>query len=83
MDDERIKSGSSLLTGEYFKEQLDRIWEIRLSERKFYQKITDIYARSIDYDVTAQAKTFLGHRTEQTALGHSWADGCRIDLRPG
>jgi hypothetical protein len=55
MDDERIKSGGSILTDQYFEEQLQRIREIRLSERKFYQKITDIYATSIDYDITAQA----------------------------
>ncbi|MDR2689133.1 MAG: virulence RhuM family protein [Azoarcus sp.] len=55
MDDERLKSGGSILTEKYFEEQLQRIREIRLSERKFYQKITDIYATSIDYDVTAQA----------------------------
>jgi len=55
MDDERIKSGGSVLTDQYFEEQLERIREIRLSERKFYQKITDIYATAIDYDVTAQA----------------------------
>jgi hypothetical protein len=54
MDDERLKSGS-ILTNKYFEEQLERIREIRLSERKFYQKITDIYATSIDYDVTAAA----------------------------
>jgi hypothetical protein len=55
MDDERIKAGGSILTEQYFEEQLQRIREVRLSERKFYQKITDIYATSIDYDVTAQA----------------------------
>jgi len=54
MDDERLKSGS-VLTDKYFEEQLQRIREIRLSERKFYQKITDIYSTSIDYDVTAIA----------------------------
>jgi len=54
MDDERIKSGGSVLTDQYFEEQLERIREIRLSERKFYQKITDIYATAIDYDVTAK-----------------------------
>jgi hypothetical protein len=54
MDDERIKNGGSILTEQYFEEQLQRIREIRLSERKFYQKITDIYATAIDYDVTAQ-----------------------------
>ena len=55
MDDERLKRGGSVLSEQYFEEQLQRIREIRLSERKFYQKITDIYATSIDYDVTAQA----------------------------
>jgi hypothetical protein len=55
MDDERIKSGGSILTEQYFEEQLGRIREIRLSERKFYQKITDIYVTAIDYDLTAQA----------------------------
>lgn len=55
MDDERIKAGGSVLTAKYFEEQLQRVREIRISERKFYQKITDIYATAIDYDVTAQA----------------------------
>jgi hypothetical protein len=55
MDDERLKNDGSILNKRYFEEQLQRIREIRLSERKFYQKITDIYATSIDYDVTAQA----------------------------
>ncbi len=44
-----------MLGKKYFEEQLQRIREIRLSERKFYQKITDIYATAIDYDVTATA----------------------------
>ena len=55
MDDERIKNDGSILGKKYFEEQLTRIREIRLSERKFYQKITDIYATAIDYDVTATA----------------------------
>jgi hypothetical protein len=55
MDDERLKNNGSILGKKYFEEQLQRIREIRLSERKFYQKITDIYATSIDYDVTAAA----------------------------
>ena len=55
MDDERIKSGGSILTEQYFEEQLQRVREIRVSERKFYQKITDIYATAIDYDLTAKA----------------------------
>ena len=54
MDDERLKNDGSILGKKYFEEQLERIREIRLSERKFYQKITDIYATSIDYDVAAQ-----------------------------
>jgi len=54
MDVERIKQGH-MFTDEYFDRQLQVIREIRLSERKFYQKITDIYATSIDYDVTAAA----------------------------
>ena len=55
MDDERLKNDGSILGKKYFEEQLQRIREIRASERKFYQKITDIYATSIDYDLTAQA----------------------------
>lgn len=55
MDDERLKMDGSVLGKKYFEEQLQRIREIRLSERKFYQKITDIYSTAIDYDVTAQA----------------------------
>jgi hypothetical protein len=55
MDDERLARGGSILGDRYFEEQLQRVREIRLSERKFYQKITDIYATAIDYDVTAQA----------------------------
>lgn len=54
MDDERLKNGGSVLTKKYFEEQLERIREIRLSERKFYQKITDIYATALDYDATAK-----------------------------
>lgn len=55
MDVDRLKSGGSILTEDFFERQLDKIREIRLSERKFYQKITDIYATSIDYDPTAAA----------------------------
>ncbi len=55
MDDERLKNDGSVLTKKYFEEQLQRIREIRLSERKFYQKITDIYATALDYDSSAAA----------------------------
>lgn len=54
MDDERLKRGT-FLTDKYFEEQLERIREIRASERLFYQKITDLYATAIDYDKTALA----------------------------
>ena len=55
MDDERLKNGGTVLTKEYFEKQLEKIREIRLSERKFYQKITDIYATALDYDPSAKA----------------------------
>jgi hypothetical protein len=54
MDDERLKNGGSILTEKYFDELLERIREIRISERKFHQKITDIYATALDYDVAAK-----------------------------
>lgn len=53
LDDERIKAGRTI-GQDYFDELLARIRDIRASERLFYQKITDIYATSIDYDPTAQ-----------------------------
>ena len=52
MDDEWLKRGT-YLTEKYFDEQLERIREIRASERMFYQKITDLYATAIDYDKNA------------------------------
>ena len=55
MDDERLKDGGSVLTEKYFEKQLEKIREIRMSERKFYQKISDIYATSLDYDASAKA----------------------------
>ncbi|RJE47203.1 MULTISPECIES: virulence RhuM family protein [unclassified Dehalobacter] len=54
MDEERLKHGGTILTQEYFDRQLEKIREIRMSERRFYQKITDIYATSLDYDSTAK-----------------------------
>ena len=55
MDDERLKNFGTILTKDYFEKQLEKIREIRLSERRFYQKITDIYATAIDYDPSARA----------------------------
>ncbi len=54
MDAERLKQGGTLTDG-FFERQLEKIREIRLSERKFYQKITDIYATALDYDPSATA----------------------------
>jgi hypothetical protein len=53
MDKERLKKGH-MFTDEYFERQLQNIREIRLSERKFYQKITDLYATAFDYDKDAK-----------------------------
>nr|MCU0321051.1 virulence RhuM family protein [Chitinophagaceae bacterium] len=50
LDDERLKQGNRLFGKDYFKELLERVREIRASERMFYEKITDLYATSIDYD---------------------------------
>lgn len=52
MDIERLKRGT-YLTDKYFEEQLERVREIRASERKFYQKVTDLYATALDYDKDA------------------------------
>lgn len=54
IDSERLKNDGSVLTKEYFELLLSEIREIRMSERKFYQKITDIYATSIDYDKSSK-----------------------------
>ena len=53
LDDERLKQGGTVFGKDYFEELLERIREIRASERRFYQKITDIYALSADYDKNA------------------------------
>ena len=54
MDDDRLKRGGTILTKQYFDELLQRVREIRLSERRFYQKITDIYATALDYDAKSE-----------------------------
>lgn len=53
LDDERLKQGTTLFGKDYFDELLERIREIRASERRFYQKVTDIYATAVDYDANA------------------------------
>ena len=69
MDDIRLKEGG-FLTDKYFDAQLERIREIRMSERKFYQKVTDIYATSLDYDPKAPA-TLRFYATVQNKLHYS------------
>jgi len=53
LDDDRLKQGNQVFGKDYFDELLERIREIRASERRFYQKITDIYTLSVDYDKNA------------------------------
>ena len=78
LDDERLKNPDQPF--DYFDELLERIQAIRTSEKRFYQKITDIYATSIDYDPTAD----ISIRFFQTvqALGHHRTDRCRNHCFP-
>ena len=77
MDVPRLKDGSPI-TDKYFEHQLERIREIRLSERKFYQKVTDLYATAIDYDGSSNM-TRLFYATVQNRMhcavhGHTAAE---------
>ncbi len=78
MDVERLKNGGSVLTKEYFDRLLEQIREIRISERRFYQKITDIYATALDYDNTAQTtKQFFAkvqNKMHYAIHGHTAAE---------
>ncbi|TNG95268.1 virulence RhuM family protein [Pasteurellaceae bacterium USgator11] len=78
MDDERLKNDGTILGKKYFEEQLVRIREIRLSERKFYQKITDIYATAIDYDRSANTTqrffTTVQNKLHWAIHGHTAAE---------
>ncbi len=78
MDDERLKNGGSVLTVEYFDRLIEQIREIRLSERRFYQKITDIYATALDYDRTAKTtKQFFAkvqNKMHYAIHGHTAAE---------
>ena len=66
MDVERLKKGH-MFTDEYFERQLEQIREIRMSERKFYQKVTDLYATAFDYDKDAKT-TRLFFQTVQNKM---------------
>lgn len=79
MDDERLKQGSAQFGKDYFNELLERIREIRASERRFYQKITDIYAQcSIDYDPKSEiTQTFyksVQNKLHWAITGHTAAE---------
>lgn len=78
MDNERLKNSGSVLTLEYFDRLLEEIREIRLSERRFYQKITDIYATALDYDRTAKTtKSFFSkvqNKMHFAVHGHTAAE---------
>lgn len=78
MDDERLKNGGSVLTTEHFDRLLGQIREIRLSGRRFYQKITDIYAAALDYDRTAKTtKQFFAkvqNKMHYAVHGHTAAE---------
>lgn len=79
LNDDRLKQGSKLFAKDYFDELLERIREIRASERRFYQKITDIYAQcSIDYDkdspTTQQFYAYVQDKLHFAIHGHTSAE---------
>jgi hypothetical protein len=61
LDDERLKQGQQVFGKDYFDELLERIRDIRASERRFYQKITDLCALAVDYDPNAPSGVAFGH----------------------
>ena len=77
MEDERLKRGT-YLTEKYFDEQLERIREICASERKFYQKITDLYATAVDYDnnstTTRRFYATVQNKMHYAVHGHTAAE---------
>jgi len=79
LNDERLKHGNQLFGKDYFDELLERIREIRASERRFYQKITDIYCQcSIDYDknspITKQFYAHVQNKLLYAICGHTAAE---------
>lgn len=84
LNDDRLKQGNQIFGKDYFDELLERIREIRASERRFYQKITDIYSQcSIDYDknspITQQFYAHVQDKLHYAVHGHTSAE--LIDLR--
>ena len=78
LDDERLKQGKALFGKDYFEELLERIREIRASERRFYQKITDIYATAADYDpkapLTREFFATVQNKLHWAITGHTAAE---------
>ena len=83
LDKERLKNGA-FFSKEYFENLLAEIREIRASERKFYQKITDIYATAMDYSVGCRNHAdLLRHRAEQAPFRHPRPHRRRTDRGAG
>lgn len=91
IDAPRLKNGGSPLTEKYYEELLEQIREIRLSERRFHQKITDIYATALDYDRDAKTtKDFFAkvqnklhyatHKQTAAEIVHSRADAEKVHM---
>jgi len=82
LDSERLKKGSALFGEDHFEELLQRIREIRASERRFYQKITDLYALSEDYDksspITREFYAFVQNKLEFAITNHTAAEIIKI-----
>ena len=75
MDDERLKNPDNIFGKDYFDEQLARIRDIRSSERRFYQKITDIYSQcSADYDVNTQTTRDFFATIQNKLIPKGWQD---------
>lgn len=78
MDDERLKNPPGKGQKDYFDELLERIRDIRSSERRFYQKVLDIYATSVDYDPSAEASqqffATVQNKMHWAAHGHTAAE---------
>ena len=78
IDKKRMENGS-FIGEDYFEHLLAEIREIRLSERRFYQKLTDIYATAIDYNNDAPTTRLFFMKTKQDALCSAWSYSCRVD----
>lgn len=70
LDDERLKQGNNLFNKDFFKELLERIREIRSSEKMFYEKVKELYATSVDYDKNAP-ETIIFFQTVQNKLEYA------------